>query len=193
MTAFVTLSCPSCGSKLQVTNDLDRFACGACGNEHVVRRTGGIVSLAPVVEGLLEVKISVDKTASELAIPRLEKEIGQLNSEFSHGLELEKSRMKNRRLLRGDFSRMFVADYFARVKRQSGLFFVLDRAIDGLSIDDMGEMFHYSEQDSNNTYRFGARTAFNDFREHLRHLVGLKNKIIEKLDELEKHRQVVQM
>jgi hypothetical protein len=78
MADFVTLSCPTCGGKLQVTPDLDRFACAHCGNEHVVRRGGGIVSLAPVVEGIDKVRVGVDKTASELAIRRLKEEIADL-------------------------------------------------------------------------------------------------------------------
>jgi ribosomal protein S27AE len=48
MVDFITLSCPSCGNKLQITSDIDRFACGACGNEYVVIRKGGIVALKPV-------------------------------------------------------------------------------------------------------------------------------------------------
>lgn len=75
---FVTLACPTCGSRLQVTNDLERFACSYCGNEHVVRRTGGIVALDPVTEDIRRVRIGVDKTASELAIKRLKNEIPQL-------------------------------------------------------------------------------------------------------------------
>jgi hypothetical protein len=71
---FVTLTCPSCGGKLQITDDIDRFACAHCGSEHVVKRGGGVVSLAPVTEGLRRVQAGVDKTASELAIKRLEKE-----------------------------------------------------------------------------------------------------------------------
>lgn len=78
MNDFVTLTCPSCGGKLQITKDIERFACGHCGNEHVVKRSGGVVSLLPVVEVLQEVQLGVDKTASELAIRRLSEEIDQL-------------------------------------------------------------------------------------------------------------------
>ncbi len=78
MVDFITLSCPSCGSSLQITNDIDKFACGFCGNEHIVNRGGGLVSLTPVVQGLKAVKASVDKTTSELAIPRLKGEIAGL-------------------------------------------------------------------------------------------------------------------
>ena len=93
MADFVTLSCPSCGGKLQVTPDLDRFACAHCGNEHVVRRGGGVVSLAPIVEGIDKVRAGVDKTASELAIQRLKEEIPVLR----HRREEEIVVLQNRR------------------------------------------------------------------------------------------------
>jgi predicted RNA-binding Zn-ribbon protein involved in translation (DUF1610 family) len=75
---FITLSCPSCGGKLQVSNSIDHFACANCGTEHIVRRGGGIVSLEQVMGG---VKQGVDKTASELAIVRLNKEIAELENQ----------------------------------------------------------------------------------------------------------------
>ncbi len=87
MTEFVTLTCPSCGGKLQITNDIERFACGYCGNEHIVRRGGGVVSLAPVVEGLQRVQVGVDKTASELAIKRLRSEISELEHSIRQRVE----------------------------------------------------------------------------------------------------------
>jgi hypothetical protein len=83
MPDFITLSCPSCGHKLQITSDIDRFACAACGNEHIVNRSGGIVTLKPVIEGITKVQIGVDKTASELAINRLERELAELEKEYS--------------------------------------------------------------------------------------------------------------
>lgn len=82
MLDFVTLTCPSCGGQLQVANDIDKFACGYCGTEHLVRRSGGIVSLAPVVEGIKKVQLGVDRTASELAIVRLEKEIDRIEQKI---------------------------------------------------------------------------------------------------------------
>ncbi len=81
MPDLVTLSCPSCGGKLNITNDIERFACGHCGREHVVKRAGGIVSLSPVVEALKKVEVGVDKTASELAINRLQREIDEQRSQ----------------------------------------------------------------------------------------------------------------
>lgn len=81
MADFVTLSCPSCGAPLQVTNDIDRFACAHCGAEHVVRRGGGIVSLEPVVSVLRDVRVGVDRAVSELALPRLTAEISELEKQ----------------------------------------------------------------------------------------------------------------
>jgi hypothetical protein len=48
MPDIISLSCPSCGHKLQISDDVNRFACAACGNEQVVIRRGGIVYLQPV-------------------------------------------------------------------------------------------------------------------------------------------------
>jgi len=78
MPTLVSLTCPSCGGKLQIKNDVDRFTCGYCGNEIIVERSGGAITFAPVVDGLKEVKTGVDKTASELAIRRLKDEVSNL-------------------------------------------------------------------------------------------------------------------
>ena len=40
MQNYVTLTCPSCGGKLQITEDIDRFTCAYCGNEYFVKRGG---------------------------------------------------------------------------------------------------------------------------------------------------------
>lgn len=89
-----SLTCPSCGGKLQVSKDLDRFACGYCGNELIVRRSGGVVSIAPVIDSLKEVKVGVDKTASELAIVRLKNEIQNLAQQRDEILEKYPSKTK---------------------------------------------------------------------------------------------------
>lgn len=80
MSEFVTLACPSCGGKLEITKDIDRFACGHCGREHLVKRSGGMVSLDPILQSLQRVEAGVGKTASELAIVRLQKEISELQA-----------------------------------------------------------------------------------------------------------------
>jgi len=54
---------------------------------------GEVVSLSPVVEGLKRVEKGVDKTASELAIARLSKEIQQLQARLA---QQEQSRKEER-------------------------------------------------------------------------------------------------
>jgi len=83
---MIKLQCPSCGGKLEVGNDLERFACGYCGTAIIVRRSGGTVSLAPVVEGLANVQRGVDRTAAELALSRLERDITKLREEANEAL-----------------------------------------------------------------------------------------------------------
>ena len=82
MTDFVSLTCPSCGGRLKITKEIERFACAYCGAEHIVKRGEGVISLAPVVEGLEKIRSGVDKTASELAISRLQREITELERQL---------------------------------------------------------------------------------------------------------------
>jgi predicted RNA-binding Zn-ribbon protein involved in translation (DUF1610 family) len=80
MSEFITLSCPSCGGRLQITDSIERFACANCGNEHLVKRQGGMVFLAPVAETLQNIQTGTDNTASELAISRLKDEIKEIEA-----------------------------------------------------------------------------------------------------------------
>lgn len=87
MTDFISLSCPSCGAKLEITEDIERFSCSHCGKEHIVRRGGGIVSISPIVTGLKDVKVGVDKTVSELALIRLKNEKDKLENEIDETIK----------------------------------------------------------------------------------------------------------
>jgi len=91
MSDFVTLTCPQCGAKLQITEDIERFACRYCGTEHLVRRAGGIVSLAPILDklnkidhgisrvesGVGQVELNTRKAAAELAITRVKQGLAE--------------------------------------------------------------------------------------------------------------------
>lgn len=77
---FVTLTCPTCGGKLQITPDIDRFACTHCGNEHLVKRSEGVIAIQPLAESLTGLKRATDRTASELAIRRLTDDLAQLQA-----------------------------------------------------------------------------------------------------------------
>lgn len=82
MADSVSLSCPSCGEKLRIGPEIDRFACCRCGSEYVVRRGGGIVSLAPADECA-----AAEGAATEVAIARLESELAALMRRREQGVD----------------------------------------------------------------------------------------------------------
>lgn len=86
MTEFITLTCPSCSGKLEITEDIERFACAHCGTEHLIKRGGGIVSLAPVIEN---VSRGVNSTASELALTRLKEELSDTKIKLHNAKDQE--------------------------------------------------------------------------------------------------------
>ena len=57
--------------------------CAACGNGDIANRCGGIVTLKPIIKSITKVQEGVDKTASELAIVRLNKEIPEIEERIS--------------------------------------------------------------------------------------------------------------
>lgn len=79
MIDFVTLTCPNCGGKLEITTDIKRFACSHCGNEHVVTRGSGIVSIIPISDEITKIQTSIDKSAAEIEISRLKIEINEID------------------------------------------------------------------------------------------------------------------
>ena len=72
--SIVSLKCPQCGGALQVSPEMQHFACGYCGGSVVVSRSGGTISLG-LEQVLANVQRGADKTAAELAIVRLEREL----------------------------------------------------------------------------------------------------------------------
>lgn len=89
---FIPLKCQSCGAKLEVYDDMNRFACGYCGTEMLVERRGGTVSLKAVEQAIQKVQIGTDKTAAELALARLNEELKALTARRT---EVESGREDN--------------------------------------------------------------------------------------------------
>jgi predicted RNA-binding Zn-ribbon protein involved in translation (DUF1610 family) len=67
MADLLTLTCPTCGGSLQVTNDVDHFACMHCGNTHIVDPETRAASLAGEVQ-TLRAEVTAQRLQSELAI-----------------------------------------------------------------------------------------------------------------------------
>lgn len=70
-----SLKCVNCGAGLDVSQDINTFACSYCGVQQEVERSGGIVSLRRLEESLDAVRSGTSRTASELAISRLQADV----------------------------------------------------------------------------------------------------------------------
>lgn len=71
---LMTLKCASCGSNLQISDDMTVFNCQYCGAKQMVNRSGGHVELSIITEAVKNIQVSGEKTASELALSRLKKD-----------------------------------------------------------------------------------------------------------------------
>ncbi len=74
------LNCASCNSNLEIPSNVDKFNCSYCGSQQIVERGGGIVVLRQVVEAISRVQTGTDKTAAELALQRLPRELESLKN-----------------------------------------------------------------------------------------------------------------
>lgn len=66
----ITLKCKNCAADLQITPDMEQFACGYCGSQQVVERRGGTISLKPVLDAIQKVQVSSDRAANELTLTK---------------------------------------------------------------------------------------------------------------------------
>lgn len=90
----IALRCVSCGGKLEISPDMERFACGYCGTEQMVERRGGTVTLKGVEEAISRVQAGTDRTAAELALNRLSGELQSVSTQRSK-LEAQMSQAEN--------------------------------------------------------------------------------------------------
>ena len=71
----IKLSCVSCSSNLDISQNINRLACGHCGTQQIVERSGGAIYLRGIAEAISKVQVGTDKTAAELALARISNEI----------------------------------------------------------------------------------------------------------------------
>lgn len=96
---IVSLKCPNCGACLEIGPDLQNLACGYCGCSSRVVRSGGTVSLSEVYETINDIAANTDRTASELALVRLEVELKTLSAQLQdnkiHGFDSINGKWEN--------------------------------------------------------------------------------------------------
>lgn len=61
---LLNLSCVNCSAPLQITDDVDRFACSYCGASQMVERKGGAVTLRRMENAIHAVQRGTDRTAA---------------------------------------------------------------------------------------------------------------------------------
>ena len=69
MSNLITLTCPSCGGRLDVTNNTERYVCVHCGNAHIVDPGVRAESLAKDVEQI-RLKVDIRQVEEDLATLR---------------------------------------------------------------------------------------------------------------------------
>lgn len=95
--ALLELSCVNCSAPLQIGADMERFACSYCGTSQIVQRSGGVVVLRKVEAAIHAVQRGTDRTAAELAIPRLTKELAEMQAARANGVLEAKQKMESAR------------------------------------------------------------------------------------------------
>ena len=78
MSESVALTCPACGNTLDIEEDISLFACVRCGSEYVVRRGGGIVSLAPAAENAAQATNGAEQAMVDANVAQMKAEINQI-------------------------------------------------------------------------------------------------------------------
>lgn len=76
---MIKLSCHSCGANVQVQKDQKTFACEHCGAAYRLRQEDGVL----VPELLSRTAEATEKTAAELAVPRLRQELAALDLQIA--------------------------------------------------------------------------------------------------------------
>jgi predicted RNA-binding Zn-ribbon protein involved in translation (DUF1610 family) len=79
--ATFILSCPGCGASLKFLASAASFACNYCGASVMVEQTESTVSLHLLTDAVTRIRHGTDKTAAELAIVRLTKELEKMEAD----------------------------------------------------------------------------------------------------------------
>jgi DNA-directed RNA polymerase subunit RPC12/RpoP len=81
---MINLKCVNCGAGLEISQDMETFACGYCGTQQMVERKGGTIALRRVTDAISKVQAGTDRTAAELTLKRLSEEMAALNNHRAH-------------------------------------------------------------------------------------------------------------
>jgi DNA-directed RNA polymerase subunit RPC12/RpoP len=97
MAEITKIECQNCGGKATIDISTNIFKCEYCESQFLVERTGNDISMQPMIETMGSLKTGIDKTATELAIARIQKDIDRLNEQLQpHAAEWKNlTKLKN--------------------------------------------------------------------------------------------------
>ena len=78
---IIPMRCPACGANLQISEDMQNFACAYCGTQLLAEHKGGTVALKPIMDAIARLQAETDKNAAELAVIRLTAEAEELQKQ----------------------------------------------------------------------------------------------------------------
>jgi hypothetical protein len=99
---LIVLPCSTCGTRLEIPGNIERFVCMHCGCEQVIHRGGGIIGLAPVMHG--ESGGCLD--AYSLAVNRVHEQIRDLKVDYERTMNTQMQAVPAYVLLRFDLLRL---------------------------------------------------------------------------------------
>jgi hypothetical protein len=97
MVKIFSLSCSNCSAPLEVSEDVEKLTCGYCGSAQILERSGGAISLKKVETAIHAVQRGTDRTAAELAIPRLLREQSDLREKRADAITAQTERYASAR------------------------------------------------------------------------------------------------
>jgi DNA-directed RNA polymerase subunit RPC12/RpoP len=169
---FINLTCANCGGQLEVYDDMERFACGYCGSEMLVQRRGGTVALKAITEAIKQVQVGTDKTAAELAIVRLNKDLEKLMADYAR-LEAQRSSSSGRAGCAISLFILLAISMIAMVPEKPGIGIGGLVLLIGLTV-------------------LIAKQVVKDKKRSFQMLVGVKSKIDQTKQEIDQNRRIVQ-
>jgi predicted RNA-binding Zn-ribbon protein involved in translation (DUF1610 family) len=119
MESTIKLTCLTCGNQLEITEDVEQFACSGCGRAYIVKRSGGMIRLAnaPVVDERAKLRQELEKLELTLK-EETERELGGMPGyqllRFDYArigkLHLQFATVAPEKLLRSIFSSLTIED-----------------------------------------------------------------------------------
>lgn len=91
---LLKLSCANCSAPLEVGDNLERFTCSYCGTAQIVERAGGVISTRKLETAINAVQRGTDRTAAELAMPRLNNELREAMAERAALVQFARKRVE---------------------------------------------------------------------------------------------------